>query len=185
MPRKKASVRNDFVHRDILRMDSMRSVLSVVFRSTGCANRLIPPSQCQRSCRRTSRMRKLLIPSSECSQFPSTCEACRRLRSTPTLGCRERRWWSRSGSNRRPQACKARALPTELWPRKSGDSRSHTLAFADPLVAARLVGPGRVERPTSRLSGVRSNHLSYEPDEVFSVRSGRQDRHARIGRCAG
>src|SRR5712672_2521802 len=27
-----------------------------------------------------------------------------------------------------------------------------------------LVGPGRVERPTSRLSGVRSNHLSYEPE---------------------
>ena len=27
----------------------------------------------------------------------------------------------------------------------------------------RLVGPGRFERPTSRLSGVRSNHLSYEP----------------------
>src|ERR1700733_15376926 len=27
----------------------------------------------------------------------------------------------------------------------------------------RLVGPGRLERPTSRLSGVRSNHLSYEP----------------------
>ena len=26
-------------------------------------------------------------------------------------------WWSRSGSNRRPQACKARALPTELRPR--------------------------------------------------------------------
>ena len=26
-----------------------------------------------------------------------------------------------------------------------------------------VVGPGRVERPTSRLSGVRSNHLSYEP----------------------
>ena len=30
---------------------------------------------------------------------------------------RERRgWWSLSGSNRRPQACKASALPTELWP---------------------------------------------------------------------
>ena len=25
-------------------------------------------------------------------------------------------WWSQSGSNRRPHACKARALPTELWP---------------------------------------------------------------------
>jgi hypothetical protein len=34
-----------------------------------------------------------------------------------------------------------------------------------------LVGPGRVERPTSRLSGVRSNHLSYEPG---SLRDGAQ-----------
>ena len=29
---------------------------------------------------------------------------------------RRRKWWSQTGSNRRPQACKARALPTELWP---------------------------------------------------------------------
>jgi hypothetical protein len=33
----------------------------------------------------------------------------------------------------------------------------------------RLVGPGGVEPPTSRLSGVRSNHLSYEPR--FSMKS--------------
>jgi hypothetical protein len=26
------------------------------------------------------------------------------------------KWWSQTGSNRRPHACKARALPTELWP---------------------------------------------------------------------
>ena len=30
-------------------------------------------------------------------------------------------WWSQTGSNRRPPACKAGALPTELWPR-SGTS---------------------------------------------------------------
>jgi hypothetical protein len=29
---------------------------------------------------------------------------------------RAARWWSQTGSNRRPHACKARALPTELWP---------------------------------------------------------------------
>src|SRR5665213_952656 len=29
-------------------------------------------------------------------------------------------WWSQTGSNRRPHACKARALPTELWPRHEG-----------------------------------------------------------------
>ena len=26
-------------------------------------------------------------------------------------------WWSQTGSNRRPPACKAGALPAELWPR--------------------------------------------------------------------
>lgn len=27
-------------------------------------------------------------------------------------------WWSQGGSNSRPPACKAGALPAELWPRK-------------------------------------------------------------------
>ena len=29
-----------------------------------------------------------------------------------------------------------------------------------------MVGLGRLERPTSPLSGVRSNHLSYRPEPV-------------------
>ena len=33
--------------------------------------------------------------------------------------CRSR-WWSQSGSNRRPPACKAGALPAELRPRRDG-----------------------------------------------------------------
>ena len=53
-------------------------------------------------------------------------------------------WWSQAGSNRRPPACKAGALPAELWPQV-------------------LVGLGGLEPPTSPLSGVRSNHLSYRP----------------------
>ena len=35
-----------------------------------------------------------------------------------------------------------------------------------PSTKARVMGLGRVELPTSRLSGVRSNHLSYRPDGV-------------------
>ena len=62
-------------------------------------------------------------------------------------------WWSQTGSNRRPHACKARALPTELWPH--GDETT--------AIRSRMVGLGRLERPTSPLSGVRSNHLSYRP----------------------
>src|SRR5262245_55309810 len=30
-----------------------------------------------------------------------------------------RGWWSQTGSNRRPPACKAGALPTELWPHQA------------------------------------------------------------------
>ena len=60
-------------------------------------------------------------------------------------------WWSQTGSNRRHPACKAGALPAELWPHHG----CHQLKD--------MVGPGRLELPTSRLSGVRSNHLSYGP----------------------
>ena len=60
-----------------------------------------------------------------------------------------RRWWSQTGSNRRPPACKAGALPTELWPRKR-----------------KMVGLGRFELPTSRLSSARSNQLSYKPQAL-------------------
>ena len=62
-------------------------------------------------------------------------------------------WWSQTGSNRRPPACKAGALPTELWPRSR--------AKAKRLI--RVVGLGRLELPTSRLSSARSNQLSYKP----------------------
>jgi hypothetical protein len=58
-------------------------------------------------------------------------------------------WWSQTGSNRRPPACKAGALPAELWPRKPRG----------------MVGLGRFELPTSRLSSARSNQLSYRPRE--------------------
>ena len=36
----------------------------------------------------------------------------------------------------------------------------------------RLVGRGGVEPPTSRLSGVRSNHLSYRPGSEYSGQAG-------------
>src|SRR2546423_14302534 len=38
------------------------------------------------------------------------------LRSCATRSPKGEAWWSQTGSNRRPHACKARALPAELWP---------------------------------------------------------------------
>jgi hypothetical protein len=43
---------------------------------------------------------------------PSLRKACRAKAGVASEG-----WWSQTGSNRRPHACKARALPAELWPR--------------------------------------------------------------------
>lgn len=60
-------------------------------------------------------------------------------------------WWSLSGSNRRPPACKAGALPAELRPQG---------------ILGIMVGLGGLEPPASPLSGVRSNHLSYRPMEI-------------------
>ena len=52
---------------------------------------------------------------------PSSLFELRRAASRLMLGCATRSqaeaWWSQTGSNRRPHACKARALPAELWPR--------------------------------------------------------------------
>jgi hypothetical protein len=98
-------------------------------------------------------------------------------------------WWSQTGSNRRPHACKARALPAELWPRNQKtnaqcrdnqhevQSCPSSLSRASPGTlrstperggATRsrkrsVVGLGRLELPTSRLSSARSNQLSYKP----------------------
>ena len=41
------------------------------------------------------------------------------------------RWWSQTGSNRRPPACKAGALPTELWPQISEDLKDIWWAWDD------------------------------------------------------
>ncbi len=100
-------------------------------------------------------------------------------------------WWSQTGSNRRPHACKARALPAELWPRTrrrmllvarppcarlcrryGGAASSKKTCRAEAAEQRRLVGLGRLELPTSRLSSARSNQLSYKPLTLFLKRIG-------------
>ncbi len=70
-------------------------------------------------------------------------------------------WWRRAESNRRLPACKAGALPTEPRPH----------IFCGKLVT-NVVGTGGLEPPTSRLSGVRSNHLSYAPTLPMACANG-------------
>jgi hypothetical protein len=69
-------------------------------------------------------------------------------------------WWSWSGSNRRPSACKADALPAELQPL--------VLLCSLPLPLISMVGLVGFEPTTPALSRRCSNQLSYRPSGVSS-----------------
>jgi hypothetical protein len=88
----------------------------------------------------------------------------------PANPTKSKKWWSQTGSNRRPHACKARALPAELWP-QWGNSEGNAAQLGSEGDTQKLqeqvrslVGLGRLELPTSRLSSARSNQLSYKPE---------------------
>jgi hypothetical protein len=56
-----------------------------------------------------------MSPSSLLRASPGTPRPASIGRATRSL--KGEAWWSQTESNRRPHACKARALPAELWPR--------------------------------------------------------------------
>ncbi len=121
------------------------------------------------------------------SQGPNTKRTEKRL--AALAASPSQTWWRRWGSNPRPQACKARALPTELRPRlgmppvasvhdtafparsttgathgrDSNKRPSGDSAHAGAFIGEKVVGPTRFELVTSRLSAGRSDQLSYGP----------------------
>ena len=73
----------------------------------------------QQSCQRPNGHRAVLrVPSqSWCVPFNHSSEAAKgRTAAAQCCASHSSKWWSRTGSNRRPEACKATALPTELRP---------------------------------------------------------------------
>ena len=70
---------------------------------------------------------------------------------------------------------KRRRRRASPWLSRHGARRPVGLASAlagfGCVIVVRMVGLGRLERPTSPLSGVRSNHLSYRPDPQELKRS--------------
>jgi hypothetical protein len=96
-----------------------------------------------------------------------------------------RTWWSQTGSNRRPPACKAGALPTELWPLgRGGAAHGQASCQASERTAGPLnsAHPRRTSCPRQWWAWVDSNYrphayqacaltrLSYRPDFRASLR---------------
>ena len=122
------------------------------YRSTGCANRL-------------TRLHNVKVRDCNCLRSKLFDFSVVVLGSMTGAS---QEWWSQTGSNRRPHACKARALPTELWPRRRTEYRKskdrRTIRIPSSVFRLpNLVGLGGLEPPTSRLSSARSNQLSYKP----------------------
>jgi hypothetical protein len=69
----------------------------------------ISSSRCQTTCRRPIEDRGPASP----VPMDDICDG---------VSLRRPGWWSQTGSNRRPPACKAGALPTELWPHQQAHS---------------------------------------------------------------
>ena len=61
----------------------------------------------------------------------------------PNVASRPPSWWSQTGSNRRPPACKAGALPAELWPLPASEKFSPPDTPHAELHAWVSGGPGR------------------------------------------
>ena len=70
--------------------------------------------------------------------------------------------------NPRPLGYEPNELPDCSTPRQINSSRRLIFKISNlKFEISKLVGLGRVELPTSRLSGVRSNQLSYRPLGLF------------------
>ena len=78
----------------------------------------ISSSRCQITCAPSAFVHRRTTAESALIDF-LTNEFSLGLSKSAENGCQSRVWWSQTGSNRRPPACKAGALPTELWPRAS------------------------------------------------------------------
>src|SRR4051812_31935894 len=70
-----------------------------------------------RSCfQEPSRIAKISTEHSSLNPTGGDHHTTRHTLTTPHVQNSQEEWWSQTGSNRRPEACKATALPTELWP---------------------------------------------------------------------
>src|SRR3954451_1469481 len=83
-------------------------------------------------------------PSSPCGLRRAPRFALRASRGCATRSPKAEAWWSQAGSNRRPLACHASALPAELWPlnstarlgRRAGSTLNHSSGLISSLFVA-------------------------------------------------
>jgi hypothetical protein len=55
-------------------------------------------------------------PDGPSTKLIKPCGSASKRHRASSMTTQQMSWWSQTGSNRRPHACKARALPAELWP---------------------------------------------------------------------
>ena len=135
-------------HRWRMRQLSGYSARRALLRKTRSRDK---PSEC--SSRRTQCPRRISslrcpLTSSSSPHFCESDETCslQRLLLCPLISPASP-WWSQTGSNRRPPACKAGALPAELWPLFHGAPGSRcSIRAVDTAITSleQRGGPGKI-----------------------------------------
>src|SRR5690606_13588335 len=102
----------------------------------------------QRPPRKRQRKIRLAEPCPTLPFEPSSHGLLASNRSTGAICPRPARdaskWWSQTGSNRRHPACKAGALPAELWPQQTCSLHRTSIARTPAIVRRPVGGPGDV-----------------------------------------
>ena len=119
-----------------------------------------PDSQSTKNTRTSGPKRQTPPNSSDPAPKTQTLSLHDTARPAQPFGWRAQPAWRRTGSNRRPPACKAGALPTELRPHNRTRHADQNTPNQTEKGQA-VVGQGGLEPPTPRLSSVCSNQLSY------------------------
>ena len=93
----------------------------------------------------------------------------------PRLGAECASWWRWPGSNRRPPACKAGALPPELHPRGTGHGGPFWIRTRDLTVISRALSP----------TELKARGGAAQPGPAVQDRLGHRDAAPRGARSAG
>src|ERR1700753_211426 len=67
------------------------------------------------------------------------------------------KWWSQAGSNRRPLACHASALPAELWPHRRRGTLPDSAHLVKKMNAIRAPGPEQLTTLPAELENLERN----------------------------
>ena len=141
-----------------------------------------PPATARRATGGLSRrLRKYQV--SSCGGFSRGGGGFFRTYAAPPARRFRKNWWSRSGSNRRPQRCERCALPTELRPH-SAQRRRISISMGGRIMVSRPFAVKRSERVLKRFADTVCACTRIAASLGSAMRFARSTNHGKRHECS-